>query len=746
MEDGAGVSSLLSCISDDDLSGAVLKQTFGDNFFDAIGTTGEADDGNPMAKMFSVFNKALIAVALFWFAFNAAAATVQTAEGGEFMGKRFSSTWIPIRFGIGITSLVPIFGGFCGAQLIFMWFAKMATGLANIMTLVAIPTMSGPAYSVNNAITGSNPSVAIEQLFKSEICYQSVNQALSQANGLKDYAPVGIDLVGETIRIRDGILPEFKGTKGFYGYITYTSEKGIRRGTSVQDGDAACGGVSFFITQHDGGPTGNKIEDSYDDAGSLSIIPWMDNYSVAEMAANTTMEGLLEARVKTAALASEVIDSIRQGKPYTKDIKKELANIENQYRVDFYNKTEKFFDGLDDKTLDLARDSIQQYGWMMLGSWYQIIARNLTGVDQLFNTTFNVFDINTERTALSAAMEEAIYIQRESTLRSENMEERLTDALGSARGARFAATLLLKDDSSGDLNGSNLKFIGSNPIFQLKEFGDTLLTTAGTIMTVVLGAALIEKVATILPMGKVASYASKANSLLDRNKTDEISKTALSQFGSFILLIGTALMLFGFMLATYIPMLPFIIWFGGLLSWFAVTVEALIAAPIGAFIHMDTEGEGLGQRTQHSYLFLLNVLLRPALMVFGFFAATQGVMVMGNLLLFLFGPALVAAESGSLMTGLFMIVGYSVIIISLALTLSHSMFNLIYIVPDQVISWAGGQTNTQLGRDTDDRAKQTFVGGFSKTERAVELSKSGDTKPKQNAGASGGASSQAFKS
>src|SRR5260363_110800 len=68
-------------------------------------------------------------------------------------------------------------------------------------------------------------------------------------------------------------------------------------------------------------------------------------------------------------------------------------------------------------------------------------------------------------------------------------------------------------------------------------------------------------------------------------------------------------------------MLPFIIWFGGVVSWFAVVGEAMIAAPLWAMTHLDGDGEGMGPRTTHGYIFLLNLIFRPVFMVIGFVLA-----------------------------------------------------------------------------------------------------------------------------
>ncbi len=110
--------------------------------------------------------------------------------------------------------------------------------------------------------------------------------------------------------------------------------------------------------------------------------------------------------------------------------------------------------------------------------------------------------------------------------------------------------------------------------------------------------------------------------------------------------------------------------------------------------YLDTDGEGMGQRTQHGYIFLLQVLLRPILMVIGFIAAVLMMDLMGNLFLTLYMQALDDAGTlGSVLdlVGLVIAVGVffttSVMIVNLSVEMIH-------VVPDAAMSFIGGQTHS----------------------------------------------------
>ena len=75
-----------------------------------------------------------------------------------------------------------------------------------------------------------------------------------------------------------------------------------------------------------------------------------------------------------------------------------------------------------------------------------------------------------------------------------------------------------------------------------------------------------------------------------------------------------------------------------------------MAAPLWAFAHLDTEGDGLGQRTQTGYLFLVNVLFRPALMVVGLLLAAKMADLLTDMVIQMF-PIIMANASSDSWTG-----------------------------------------------------------------------------------------------
>lgn len=76
----------------------------------------------------------------------------------------------------------------------------------------------------------------------------------------------------------------------------------------------------------------------------------------------------------------------------------------------------------------------------------------------------------------------------------------------------------------------------------------------------------------------------------------------------------------GFTTAYYIPFVPYLIFTFGSIAWLMAVVEAMVAAPIVALGITHPEGEGPFGKGEQAIMVLMNVFLRPALMIIGYIA------------------------------------------------------------------------------------------------------------------------------
>ncbi len=88
-------------------------------------------------------------------------------------------------------------------------------------------------------------------------------------------------------------------------------------------------------------------------------------------------------------------------------------------------------------------------------------------------------------------------------------------------------------------------------------------------------------------------------------------------------------------------------------------------------------------------------MIRPLLMVFGFFFASVAIIAAGTILNSLFGAALANVQTDSL-TGLFSMAGFLLIYARVCTTLVAAVFALQAYLPDHVINFLGGRDGVNM--------------------------------------------------
>ncbi len=173
----------------------------------------------------------------------------------------------------------------------------------------------------------------------------------------------------------------------------------------------------------------------------------------------------------------------------------------------------------------------------------------------------------------------------------------------------------------------------------------------------------------------------------------------------------------GFLTAYYIPILPYMIFTFGSIAWLMATIEAMVAAPLVALGVSNPEGHQAFGKAESSIMILMNVFLRPSLMIIGYIAAIAMSYVSIWVLNAGFSNAIqyIGASSGTVcgssgchsqatfsnpinytdwasMYSLF----FSVLIYTTTyVTLVQKSFTLISDLPDKVLRWIGGQPESR---------------------------------------------------
>ncbi len=237
-------------------------------------------------------------------------------------------------------------------------------------------------------------------------------------------------------------------------------------------------------------------------------------------------------------------------------------------------------------------------------------------------------------------------------------------------------------------------------------------------------------------LGKAMIEAAVRNALV---ATGGIVGSSLSDlFGPFVgqmAGVGTSFFLsfvqmtitMGVILYYVLPFLPFIYFLFAVSGWIKSIFEAIVAMPLWALAHIHIDGEGLpGRNAGAGYYLLLEILLRPTLIVFGLLGS---IIIFSSLVTVLnqafdiivsnvggFDAKEEATNPGKIefyrapIDEFFFTAMYVVIVYMLA----QSVFKLIDQIPNNILRWIGNTTSTfqeGAGDPAAELSSQVYRGG-----------------------------------
>jgi hypothetical protein len=126
--------------------------------------------------------------------------------------------------------------------------------------------------------------------------------------------------------------------------------------------------------------------------------------------------------------------------------------------------------------------------------------------------------------------------------------------------------------------------------------------------------------------------------------------------------------------------------------------------------HALPEGEGAaGQHGRRGYLLFLAIMIRPPLMVAGFYAAVILLNVLGKMI----GAGFNMFIAGVMQTKIVGLTGTISMLVILGITtimLTNKFFSLIHYLPEHVTNWIGQQFHSLGEKEDQAGAKGTFTG------------------------------------
>lgn len=679
-----------------DKSREALVTIFGNVVNDPLSGTGGPD--TVLASVFQTTNAALLVIGSFLACYVLFRKVTQTAHDGNAFDQQKHILWGPIKLVWGIAALVPTPNGWSLSQLLMLWGASlMGVGVANIGVDASVAAFGSGNSMVMQPVMPSTVNLA-HSLFEANVCMHGINAGLAQADS------------GGALITADGYVQQAPTPSGFV----------LRNSSFVCGGSDVNGSVD----------PARRSTDWF--SGTISAQEMRD----AHLQALRTMQGSLNTSAHD--FVNAVVQRQSGATVSLPDAETAIQGAAHQYE-NHISAVAATKQGDIAALASQLGTSISESGWWTLGAWYQTYAQANTKLSDAVASKASVYGMSsggdpamltiygTSMAAYQAQQATSTYTPPIGTSSTGDYSKgaagsdssKIIGSFFHAPGQRLVNYLI-------DINADGASRGQLNPLIKMKNIGDYTLGVAET----GLAAYVVAKaIAQVKDGWSVAGVTAKLVNAV--TSIGDALQGVLDALSPFIIMIVIAMFLLGGALSVYLPLVPFVVWFGAAINWLIVVGEAVIAAPLWALTHLGGDGgDGLGARTSHGWIFLLNVMVRPILMVCGFFLGGACMIAGGTLLNQLFGISIANAQFDST-TGVVSVIFMLGIYVSMATNLVHSCFNLIFIVPDQVINWVGGHASAALGRDDNDRMRHTMTVFANKMEDfATRMTHGGGGGPK----------------
>lgn len=670
----------------DDQSRKALVTIFGPVVNNPLAVSDGSGGGETLlAVVFTRLNFALLSIAgvlLGWGVFRRVA---NTARQGTVFDQAGGHLWGPLRMVWGLSAVIPTANGWSMAQLVMLWAASvMGIGSANLVVDAAATALQNGTPLVATPVLPQSSATA-RQLFEADLCMHGINYGLASAGNAGG-------LVDPSEYVSQVALPDGSGFVLTDAHHTYS-----------------CGGATIDATKLQP----QQVSTNLTNLASFDVSKVYQAHKSALIAMQQTLDPAAKAYVQAiiqrqhgqnSAVPDPEVAIQSAASAYENTVQAQVGEMQGDMRA------------LSTKVVD----NLKTEGWWMLGSWYQTFAVANTKLSDAISSQAVVQapslmgasgPSDVWQTALSAFHAQEANSTAATPQGQSPSGPRAANSAGGTASALFASVFAPGQKFLGAMThwGYGSTERGQvNPLIQLKNMGDYTIGAAEAALGVVVGLEVVNQMKSGFSwIGLAARVGNLVTGLGDAYSG------ALKVIYPYLMIVIGALFLFGLTLSVYIPMVPFITWFGGVVNWLVAVAEGVIAASLWAIAHLLSDGEGVGGRALHGYFYLLNMITRPLLMVAGFFAGGVIMVAAGTFLAEGFSVAVANAQFDSI-TGVFSILAFYWIFVQLSLTLVHSSFNLILLVPDRVIAWLGGATPMQLGTDTNQQARHGFDAGREK--------------------------------
>lgn len=642
-----------------DLSRQLLVMIFGDVVTDPFST-----NTTMIGELFYIFNGVAFVLAVIWFLMIG---LKHIARAGH-LGKVFSggdTSASVVTTVAGFITLAPTVSGWSLAQLMFLWAVSvMGIGSANLMT-DKIADLLASGFSLTHQPVAPQTVSAARSIYEMNLCMYGVNNELSSM--YSRYGQGGTPLM--TIR---------KLSDGF----------------EISNGNARCGSVRL--------PAASGSKNSFWGVFGASV----DTSNITSAQQNGLNQMQNDLNQAASRFVTALINRQQTGSGELPDAETDIQNAARAFE-DRVNQAVQAQDN-GNKLTSAMTEQLKKYGWLSLGSWYQTFAtanqkvNDAAALKPVVSGISGIGEIGAGDT-LGGVMT-AYQAQLQNTSYTPPLGTPTSNESISASESKEPGAAIVKIFNSPMLSLTNAiatKQLGDssqqmNPLLKMKYIGDV-------------GLGATEIAYTAFTLAKISADTADSSWLLKIGSfgLTSIPKHIFDNIASFVYFMLLVLGATSINLSIFIPTIPFIYWLSGSGNWIVSVLVGSTGGSLWAATHIGTEHDK-GSRAAYGYIFLIDGMIRPMLMVLGFAFASLTIVALGTLLNLLFEPMLINAQANS-WTGILSLLAFLAIYARICTTTVCRVFALLVTMPDYVISWLGGREAASILGNMVDETRNIFA-------------------------------------
>ncbi|EFM1525860.1 DotA/TraY family protein [Escherichia coli] len=642
-----------------DLSRQLLVMIFGDVVTDPFST-----NTTMIGELFYIFNGVAFVLAVIWFLMIVLKHIARAGHLGKVFSGGDTSASVVTTFA-GFITLAPTVSGWSLAQLMFLWAVSvMGIGSANLMT-DKIADLLASGFSLTHQPVAPQTVSAARSIYEMNLCMYGVNNELSSM--YSRYGQGGTPLM--TIR---------KLSDGF----------------EISNGNARCGSVRL--------PAASDSKNSFWGLFGASV----DTSNITSAQQNGLNQMQNDLNQAASRFVTALINRQQTGSGELPDAETDIQNAARAFE-DRVNQAVQAQDN-GNKLTSAMTEQLKKYGWLSLGSWYQTFATANQKVNDdaalkpVVSGISGIGEIGAGDT-LGGVMT-AYQAQLQNTSYTPPLGTPTSNESISASESKEPGAAIVKIFNSPMLSLTNAiatKQLGNssqqmNPLLKMKYIGD-------------IGLGATEIAYTAFTLAKISADTADSSWLLKIGSfgLTSIPKHIFDNIASFVYFMLLVLGATSINLSIFIPTIPFIYWLSGSGNWIVSVLVGSTGGSLWAATHIGTEHDK-GSRAAYGYIFLIDGMIRPMLMVLGFAFASLTIVALGTLLNLLFEPMLINAQANS-WTGILSLLAFLAIYARICTTTVCRVFALLVTMPDYVISWLGGREAASILGNMVDETRNIFA-------------------------------------